>query len=52
MAFKVESCSLLVDINTFCQSINVINEILPCEYANEPSSDSSKSVELDGLQSD
>ena len=31
---------------------NVINEELPCEYGNELSSGSSKSVQLDGLQSD
>jgi hypothetical protein len=53
MAFNVESlCRLLVENNKFYHSINVINEVLPCEYGNEPSSDSSKSVELDGLQSD
>jgi hypothetical protein len=53
MASKLESlCPLLVENNNFYQSINVINEVLPCEYGNEPSSDSSESVELDGLQSD
>jgi hypothetical protein len=43
---------LLLENNKFCQSINVIKEVLLHEYGNEPSSDSLKSVELDGLQSD
>ena len=53
MACKVEwVCLLLVECNTFCQSINVTNEKLPCEYGNELLSGSSKSMELDGLQRD
>jgi hypothetical protein len=51
MASKVESlCRLLIENNKFCQSINVINEVLLHEYGNEPSNDSSQSVVLDGLQ--
>jgi hypothetical protein len=53
MVSQVESlCPLLVNNNKFCQSISVINEKLSCEYGNESSRGSSKSVELDGLQSD
>jgi len=28
-------CPLLVENNKFCQSTNVTNEELPCEYGNE-----------------
>ena len=42
---------LLIEINKFCQSINVTNEELPCEYGNELLSGSSKGMEFEGLQS-
>jgi len=36
MASQLQSLpSLLVENNKFCQSINVTNEELPCEYGNE-----------------
>jgi hypothetical protein len=39
MACKVEPlCALLVENNKLCQSINVINEVLPCEYGGPGSS--------------
>jgi len=51
MASQVESlCPLLIEINKFCQSINVRNEELPCEYGDELLSGSSKGMEFDGLQ--
>jgi len=43
-------CPLLIEINKFCQSINVTNEELPCEFGNELLSGSSKGMEFDGLQ--
>jgi len=53
MASQVESlCPLLIEINKFCQSINVRNEELPCEYGNELLSGSSKGKEFDELQRD
>ena len=51
MASQVELlCRLLVENNKFCQSINVINEEILCEYGNESLSGSMKGMELDGLQ--
>jgi hypothetical protein len=41
---------LLIKINKFCQSIDVTNEELPCEYGNELLSESWKGMEFDGLQ--
>jgi len=53
MASQVELLyPLFVENNMVCQSINVINEELSCEYGNALSSGSLKSVELDELQSD
>jgi len=44
--------SLLIENNRFCQSINVTNEELLCEFGNELLSGSSKGMEFDGLQMD
>jgi len=53
MASQLHSLpSLLIEINKICQSINVRNEELPCEYGDELLSGSSKGKEFDGLQRD
>jgi len=45
-------CPLLIEINKFCQSINVTNEELPCLYGNELLRGSSKGMEFGRLQRD